>query len=120
MKKIYSGDLNKEVASTLKATYPTKRVEISKISVMNPASLMEVPPEESELEKILEDAETEPTAEEVEKTTEMTEEVNEPEQTDDDGVDYASMKVSELKELLKEKDLPISGKKSELIERLQT
>ena len=119
LKKIYSGDLNKEVASTLKATYPTKRVEISKISVMNPASLMEVPPEESELEKILEDAETEPTAEEVEKTTEMTEEVNEPEQTDD-GVDYASMKVSELKELLKEKDLPVSGKKSELIERLQT
>ena len=119
LKKIYSGDLNKEVASTLKATYPTKRVEISKISVMNPASLMEVPPEESELEKILEDAETEPNAEEVEKTTEMTEEVNEPEQTDD-GVDYASMKVSELKELLKEKDLPVSGKKSELIERLQT
>ena len=49
----------------------------------------------------------------------MTEEINEPEQTDD-GVDYASMKVSELKELLKEKDLPVSGKKSELIERLQT
>ena len=37
-----------------------------------------------------------------------------------EDVDYASMKVSELKELLKEKDLPVSGKKSELIERLQT
>ena len=37
-----------------------------------------------------------------------------------DEVDYASMKVAELKELLKEKNLPVSGTKSELIERLQT
>ena len=35
-------------------------------------------------------------------------------------VDYSSMKVAELKELLKEKNLPVSGTKSELIERLQT
>jgi len=32
--------------------------------------------------------------------------------------DYASMTVSELKELLKERDLKVSGKKSELVERL--
>ena len=63
LKKIYSGDLSKEVASALKTTYPTKRVEISKISVMNPDSLMEVPPEDSELEKILEDAENDTPAE---------------------------------------------------------
>ena len=30
------------------------------------------------------------------------------------------MKVAELKELLKEKNLPVSGTKAELIERLQT
>ena len=30
------------------------------------------------------------------------------------------MKVAELKELLKEKNLPVSGTKSELIERLET
>ena len=30
------------------------------------------------------------------------------------------MKVAELKELLKERKLPVSGKKAELIERLQT
>jgi hypothetical protein len=30
------------------------------------------------------------------------------------------MKVAELKELLKQKDLPVSGTKAELIERLQT
>ena len=42
------------------------------------------------------------------------------EETESEDIDYSSMKVAELKELLKERDLPISGKKSELIERLQT
>ena len=51
----------------MKTTYPTKRVEISKINVMNPASLMEVPPDEDELEKILNSNEVE---EMVEETTE--------------------------------------------------
>ena len=118
LKKIYSGDLNKEVATALKTTYPTKRVEISKISVMNPASLMEVPPEDSELEKILEDADNEPQVEETDESEDNTEEDNDNEEADD--VDYSSMKVAELKELLKEKDLPVSGTKAELIERLKS
>ena len=33
--------------------------------------------------------------------------------------DYESMKVAQLKELLKEQGLPVSGKKTDLIERLQ-
>ena len=33
--------------------------------------------------------------------------------------DYSKMSVAELKEVLKEKGLPVSGKKAELIERLQ-
>ena len=33
--------------------------------------------------------------------------------------DYESMTVAQLKELLKEQDLPVSGKKSDLVERLQ-
>ncbi len=111
LKKIYSGDLSKEVASILKTTYPTKRVEISKINVMNPASLMEVPPEDSELEKILEDADSKDIVEEKEEETT---------EDDTDEVDFKSMKVAELKELLKEKKLPVSGTKAELIERLQT
>ena len=36
-----------------------------------------------------------------------------------EDVDYSKMTVSELKEMLKEKGLPVSGKKSELIERLE-
>ena len=117
LKKIYSGELSKDAAAKLKTTYPTKRVEISKINVMNPASIMEVPPDEDELEKILSSNETEEIVEESASET-----------NDDDGaaeeisevVDYSSMKVAELKELLKEKNLPVSGTKSELIERLQT
>ncbi len=118
LKKIYSGDLNKEVASTLKTTYPTKRVEISKISVMNPASLMEVPPEDSELEKILEEADNEAAVEETEESEHTTEGDDNSEESSD--VDYSSMKVAELKELLKEKELPVSGTKAELIERLKS
>ena len=36
-----------------------------------------------------------------------------------DAPDYASMTVAELKDELKAKGLPVSGKKAELIERLQ-
>ena len=114
LKKIYSGDLSKEVSTALKTTYPTKRVEISKISVVNPASLMEVPPEDDELERILEE-----TGKEEDTSNEEETEVDE-EEKDAEEVDYSSMKVAELKELLKEKDLPVSGTKAELIERLQT
>ena len=39
---------------------------------------------------------------------------------DNEEIDYKSMKVAELKEILKEKELPVSGTKAELIERLQS
>ena len=114
LKKIYAGTLSKEVSAALKTTYPTKRVEISKISVVNPGNLMEIPPEDDELERILEEAE---------KGTGGTKSENEEkpeEESSDDEIDYQTMKVAELKVLLKEKELPVSGTKAELIERLQT
>ncbi len=40
------------------------------------------------------------------------------ESSDDEDVDYSSMTVAQLKELLKAAGKPVSGKKSELIERL--
>ena len=40
----------------------------------------------------------------------------EPDSTE--SIDYSSMTVAELKEILKEKGLPVSGKKADLIERL--
>ena len=36
-----------------------------------------------------------------------------------ENVDYSKMSVSDLKEMLKEKGLPVSGKKADLIERLE-
>ncbi|MBJ28735.1 MAG: hypothetical protein CMB61_01580 [Euryarchaeota archaeon] len=44
---------------------------------------------------------------------------NESEQSPEDSVDYKSMTVPQLKELLKEAGKPVSGKKAELISRLQ-
>ena len=81
---------------------------------------MEVPPDEDELEKILNSNEVEEMVEET--TEESVSETNDEEATEENSevVDYSSMKVAELKELLKEKNLPVSGTKSELIERLQT
>ena len=119
LKKIYSGELSKEIAAALKTKYPTKRVEISKINVMNPSSLMEVPPDDEELEKILTEAEEAP-VEEIENAEDDVEAQSETKVEESEDIDYSSMKVAELKELLKQKDLPVSGTKAELIKRLQT
>jgi len=59
--------------------------------------------------------ETEDDAEEVDDAA--TEE--EPAESTEDAPDYASLKVAELKELLKAAGKPVSGKKAELIARLQ-
>ena len=117
LKKIYSGELSKEIAAALKTKYPTKRVEISKIKVMNPSSLMEVPPDDEELERILTEDES---VEEIEDTRDDKDSQNETKVEESEDIDYSSMKVAELKELLKQKELPVSGTKAELIERLQT
>jgi hypothetical protein len=51
---------------------------------------------------------------------EATEEVQEEaSESSEDAPDYASLKVAELKELLKAAGKPVSGKKAELIARLQ-
>ena len=47
------------------------------------------------------------------------EETEDTQEDDSEDADYSKMSVAELKEVLKEKKLPVSGKKAELIERLQ-
>ena len=70
-------------------------------------------------------AEDEYEAETVEPTETKDEDVPEEEQEEtaaekgSEDVDYSKMSVSELKEMLKEKGLPVSGKKADLIERLE-
>ena len=65
-------------------------------------------PEESEED----DSDDEPTAEA------PSEEADEVVEEADESIDYASLKVAELKELLKAAGKPVSGKKDELIARL--
>ena len=58
-------------------------------------------------------------AEEAPVEEEATEEEAPAEEASSEAVDYGSMTVAELKELLKAAGKPVSGKKAELIERLQ-
>ena len=71
--------------------------------------------EESEEEVAQEVAEDEQAPAE----TEAVEEEEAVEEASSDDVDFSSMTVAELKELLKAAGKPVSGKKAELIERLQ-
>ncbi len=65
------------------------------------------------------DASEEEDAEEDTSSDEEHEPVAEEESAEEEAPDYSSMKVAELKELLKAAGKPVSGKKDELIARLQ-
>jgi large subunit ribosomal protein L24 len=74
----------------------------------------------SEFEAAEDEYEAETVGPAEEETDESSNEETEDTQEDDSkDADYSKMSVAELKEILKEKKLPVSGKKSELIERLQ-
>jgi len=60
-----------------------------------------------------------PIEEENNDSKEKTSETKEKNRVKKEIIDYSSMTVAELKTVLKEKGLPVSGKKSELIERLK-
>ena len=105
LKRIYSGELARELAKDLRTIYLTRRVEIAKVELLSPAKLMDVPPSEEELERILTEEETED---------------GDDDETDAEVVDYESLTVPKLKELLKAQKLPVSGKKAELVERLSS
>ena len=60
-----------------------------------------------------------PIEEETNDSKEGTSETEEENGAKEEIIDYSSMTVAELKTVLKEKGLPVSGKKSELIERLE-
>ncbi|MEC7681690.1 MAG: SAP domain-containing protein [Candidatus Thermoplasmatota archaeon] len=57
-------------------------------------------------------------AEAGEAISELAEDDESEESDSTENVDYSSMTVAELKEILKEKGLPVSGKKADLVERL--
>ena len=78
---------------------------------------LEAAEDEYEAENVEPSEEKDKGSEEEEVKEEETED-SEKEKTSEE-TDYSNMSVAELKEVLKEKGLPVSGKKADLIERLQ-
>ena len=73
----------------------------------------------SEVREADSDEEPEEVSEEVEEEGDEDSQEEDAEFSDESEIDYETMTVSELKELLKEAGKPVSGKKADLISRLQ-
>ena len=78
---------------------------------------LEAAEDEYEAENVEPSEEKDEGSEEEEVTEEETDDIKKEEVSEE--TDYSKMSVAELKDVLKEKGLPVSGKKADLIERLQ-
>ena len=90
-----------------------KEAEEDSPSILDAAEAMEP---ESEKQDTEEDA---PAVEEPAAEAEEVSETEESDEGESEAVDYSSMTVAELKELLKAAGKPVSGKKADLISRLE-
>ena len=111
--KRVAAELKAKKAAALEAAMEEEDEEESP-SILDAAEAMEP---ESEKQDTVEDAPAveEPAAEVVEEVSEN----EENEEGESEAVDYSSMTVAELKELLKAAGKPVSGKKADLISRLE-
>ena len=111
--KRVAAELKAKKAAALEAAMEEEAEEESP-SILDAAEAMEP---ESEKQDTVEDAPAveEPAAEAVEEVSEN----EESEEGESEAVDYSSMTVVELKELLKAAGKPVSGKKADLISRLE-
>tara|TARA_B100001741_G_scaffold665_1_gene554 strand:- start:98 stop:1090 length:993 start_codon:yes stop_codon:yes gene_type:complete len=111
--KRVAAELKAKKAAALEAAMEEEDEEESP-SILDAAEAMEP---ESEKQDTVEDAPAveEPAAEAVEEVSET----EESEEGESEAVDYSSMTVVELKELLKAAGKPVSGKKADLISRLE-
>ena len=111
--KRVAAELKAKKAAALEAAMEEEDEEESP-SILDAAEAMEP---ESEKQDTVEDAPAveEPAAEAVEEVSEN----EENEEGESEAVDYSSMTVAELKELLKAAGKPVSGKKADLISRLE-
>ena len=142
-----SGDLEKEIETAVKSIYPVRTCVIRKSQLLQTGVVTEKGPTLDEIhaeearsaaelkakkaallaEAMAEEGEdgAEASEDEAESAEEApaeeapAEEAPAEEAPSADAPDYASMTVAELKDELKAKGLPVSGKKAELIERLQ-
>jgi F0F1-type ATP synthase membrane subunit b/b' len=120
------GTLENKIKEAVSKIQPVRTVVIRRTQLIQSGVLVEEGPTLDEIhaqEKEELDAKSLEVIEEVSNEDEISElaaseEIVESESSDDDNVDYSSLTVSELKELLKAAGKPVSGKKAELIDRL--
>ncbi|MAD56899.1 MAG: 30S ribosomal protein S3ae [Euryarchaeota archaeon] len=120
------GTLENKIKEAVSKIQPVRTVVIRRTQLIQSGVLVEEGPtldeihaqeKEEQLEaKSLE--ETEESSEELSDEDVVSEDVVESESTENEEIDYSSLTVSELKELLKAAGKPVSGKKAELIDRL--
>ncbi|DAC19112.1 MAG TPA: 30S ribosomal protein S3ae [Candidatus Poseidoniales archaeon] len=113
-----------EEGPTLDEIHAEEARKEAEIKAKKAAALAEAMAEEQAEDDSDEEDSTDEVVEEVAEAEEtpaeeVTEEEAPAEEPSSDDVDYSSMTVAELKELLKAAGKPVSGKKAELIERLQ-
>ena len=133
-KAIMDGSLESSIKDAVSAIHPVRTVLLRKTQLIQAGVTVDDGPtledikaeEETDKSTPAQDEPEDETQEndddkspEVEESEEEVAEEAEPgEEGDEDVADYASMKVAELKELLKAAGKPVSGKKADLIARL--
>ena len=120
------GTLENKIKEAVSKIQPVRTVVIRRTQLIQSGILVEEGPtldeihaqeKEEQLEaKSLE--ETEDSSEELSDEEVVSEDVVESDSSENEEIDYSSLTVSELKELLKAAGKPVSGKKAELIDRL--
>ena len=133
-KAIMDGSLESSIKDAVSAIHPVRTVLLRKtqliqagVTVDDGPTLEDIRAEEQsdksapaqdEPEDEPQENEDDQSPEVEESEEEIAEEAEPEEEGDEDVADYASMKVAELKELLKAAGKPVSGKKADLIARL--
>ena len=133
-KAIMDGSLESSIKDAVSAIHPVRTVLLRKtqliqagVTVDDGPTLEDIRAEEEsdksttaqdESEDEIQENDNDQSPEVEESEEEVAEEAEPEEEGDEDVADYASMKVAELKELLKAAGKPVSGKKADLIARL--
>ena len=120
------GTLENKIKEAVSKIQPVRTVVIRRTQLIQSGVLVEEGPtldeihaQEKEEQLETESLEgTEESSEELSDEDSVSEDVVESDSSESENIDYSSLTVSELKELLKAAGKPVSGKKAELIDRL--
>ena len=118
------GTLENKIKEAVSKIQPVRTVVIRRTQLIQSGVLIEEGPTLDEIhaqeKEEMEEKSLEPVIEEINEVETDSEEESESSslESENDEVDYSSLTVSELKELLKAAGKPVSGKKADLIERL--